>query len=485
MSKFINHRITDITIAALIILSVFLLLFEFSEYFDESWTSWFILIGEILTAIFIMELTIRFYVTGQKRLFFRKYWIDIIAVFPYARSLRIFRVLRLLRIFRAGILLSRSLESFRHVFIEGRSETLVILATIFILVITCGVGIHLIEPSHQDFDSIDESLWWSLLSLIAGEPIGGSPDSAFGKFMMVAIMLGGLTVFAMFTGVVSAVMVKRLRSEMEVKSMEIEDITEHIIICGWNRLAPLLFLEFHNDPKMSERPIVVVGEFGERDILELAGAHRQWVYPLNGDPTRFEILEQAGAKRANFSILLADKLISRSDQDRDARTILTALTLEKMNPDIYTMAELLSSEGVNHLKIAGVEEVIISDEIASNMIASSIRNCGMMTMVEELFSARFGHQFYKLPIQEWMVGKSFKEIFNHVKQNLNALTMSIERSFEPKEDGEIEPCSEIARNNNLLRKSRMIVNPDFDLLLEKNDILVVVSDKHPEFTTEK
>lgn len=476
MSRLIDHKVTDIFVAVLILLSVIFLLLEFSEYFDDVWTTWLRLIGEMLTAIFIIELTIRFYVTGQKRLFFRKYWIDIIAVFPFARSLRIFRVLRLLRIFRAGILLSRSLESFRHVFIEGRSETLVILAIIFILVATCGIGIHLIEPSHEDFDSIDESIWWSLLSLIAGEPIGGSPNSTFGKVMMITIMLGGLTVFAMFTGVVSAVMVKRLRSEMEIKSMEIEDITDHIIICGWNRLAPLLFQEFHNDPKMSGRPIVVIAEFGEMDVLELAGSHRQQVFPLNGDPTRFEVLEQAGAERAKFSIILADKLIIRSDQDRDARTILSALTLEKMNPEIYTMAELLSSEGVNHLKIAGVEEVMISDEIASNMIASSIRNRGMMAMVEELFSARFGNQFYKVPIQKSMIGITFKEVFNRIKQVYNALTISIERALE--HDTKDNCAGNLMKNNNL-NKTRMIINPDFEMVLEKGDILVVIAGKQP------
>ena len=460
LDRFINNKVTDLVVALLIMLSILLLLMGFSEAFDPQVSILFEQAGELLTILFIIELTIRFYVAANKRLFFRRYWLDILAVIPWARSLRVFRVLRLLRIFRAGTLLARSLETFRAVFVEGRGEALVILVTIFILVVITGLGIHLIEPVQEDFDEVGESIWWSLLSLIAGEPIGGFPQSLFGKILTVVVMLGGLTVFAMFTGLVSAVMVKRLRSEAEVKAMEISEMENHILLCGWNRLALLLFDELAGDPELAQRPIVVIGEFEDLDVLKLAGAHRDRIYPLNGDPTRVDVLEQAGAHRASYAILLADRLTKRSDQDRDARTILTALTLEKMKPDIYTVAELLSREGTEHLRMAGVEEVIIGDEIASSLIATSIRSRGVMPMVEELFTARYGCRFFKVPTPKAFVNRPFAEVAAAMKTQYEALVVGVDRSQE--------------------HGSRVITNPPADEILQESDRLVLIAKKPPD-----
>ncbi len=461
LSRFINHRYTDLTVALLILISIFVLLLELLTVFDAQWTRRLFILSEVFVWIFIVELSLRYYVAPRKSRFFRKYWIDIIAVIPFARSLRVFRVLRLLRIFRMGQLLSRSMSGFRQVFIEGRTETMIILVTIFVIVVIAGVGVHMHEGGGA-FTKIGDALWWALLSLIAGEPIGGEPNTTFGRILMVLVMIGGMTVFAMFTGLFSAVMVKRLQSEMEVKSMEIEDLSEHIIICGWNRMARLLFQEFKNDPAMSEIPIVVIGEFGEMDVLKTAGDLKEFVYPLKGDPTRIDVLEMAGAERATFAVLLADKLTPRSDQDRDARTILTALTLEKMNPEIYTIAEMLSREGINHLKIAGVEEVIVGDAISSNLIATSIRNQGSLALVEELCTSRFGCQFYKIDVPSRFQGNPFEQIFLQIKKDHDATIVGVERST----NGSPE----------------MLTNPSLTEILRKGDKLVLIAEKQPNLS---
>ncbi|MGM0577496.1 MAG: ion transporter [Myxococcota bacterium] len=60
-------------------------------------------VGDLITWIFVAELSIRLWVAPRKRRFFRRYWLDILAVAPLIRPLRMFRVLRLLRLFRAGM----------------------------------------------------------------------------------------------------------------------------------------------------------------------------------------------------------------------------------------------------------------------------------------------------------------------------------------------------------------------------------------------
>ena len=71
-------------------------------------------INDAITALFAVELSLRFWVAPKKTRFFERYWIDILAVLPLVRPLRLFRVLRVLRLFRAGVLFRRRIRWFPH-----------------------------------------------------------------------------------------------------------------------------------------------------------------------------------------------------------------------------------------------------------------------------------------------------------------------------------------------------------------------------------
>ena len=58
-------------------------------------------------------------------------------------------------------------------------------------------------------------------------------------------------------------------------------------------------------------------------------------------------------------ILLRDEVVPRSEQDRDARTVLAALTAERMTDGLYTVAELHDAESREILEMAGVEEIVV------------------------------------------------------------------------------------------------------------------------------
>ena len=76
------------------------------------------------------------------------------------------------------------------------------------------------------------------------------------------LWVGGLGFFAMFTGIISAAMVSRLKSRMEVREMALEDVNEHVIICGWSRVALRVLEELHADSRLRSKPIVLVNEQG-------------------------------------------------------------------------------------------------------------------------------------------------------------------------------------------------------------------------------
>ena len=58
------------------------------------------------------------------------------------------------------------------------------------------------------------------------------------------------------------------------------------------------------------------------------------LFNVRDDYTKFEVLEKVKADRASRALVIADSSNKElSEQDRDARTVLAALTLEKINGD--------------------------------------------------------------------------------------------------------------------------------------------------------
>ena len=168
--------------------------------------------------------------------------------------------------------------------------------------------------------------------------------------MTLALMLGGLTMFGVFVGVVSISMVSRLRGQLEVQELDIDELSDHVVICGWNHSGKTVLRELFGPGTPSYgRCVVLVSEEPIPDELRLP--HRARCAPSICTATSAtargnRCSSLSGIRRADSVILAAGRRsgADRSNQDRDARTVLTALTIERMAQGIYTVAELHSRQ---------------------------------------------------------------------------------------------------------------------------------------------
>lgn len=463
LSRFINHLATELVIGVLIVMSVAITVLE-ARCLEPEWTAWYDQLGNGITLLFCVELSIRWYVARSTRQFFRHYWLDVIAILPLVRPLRVLRVLRLLRLVRLGVLVSRRTRKLAQVLHEGLAENLLVLVILTIVFLLGAVGMCVVEKGNDRFESFSQAAWWSLFTLMAGEPISGDDvaQTTLGRVVSMIVMLGGFTVFAMFTGVVSAVMVERLRGRMEAKDMDLEELQAHFIICGWNRSVPVVVQELQVDPQTARTPIVIVAELEKEPELPPEQINSGLVYFVRGDYTSTEVLERVGVERAAAAILVADKSKERSDQDRDARTILAALIIEKLNPRIYTSAELLHRENDPHLRMAGVENVVVGDEYMGNIIAHGSRAYGLVTVLDELLTATRGNEFYKLGVPSYLVGTTVSHALGEIKQRHDALIIALLRTTASGE-------------------TQTITNPQADVPLQADDALIVIAAEAPQF----
>ncbi len=429
LDRTLHQPTTELALVALILTSVALLVAEAIFDEDPSVVRVLVVTGDIITGIFVLELSARFWIAPKKTRFLRRYWLDILSVLPLVRPLRLFRVLMLMRLFRAGVLLNRRLSIFQGL-VRGAMPELTLLGTLSsILVLAAAVTLYFAEhATNPSFARFRDSLWFSVLSLIGGEPIGGEPVSDIGRVATMALMLGGLTVFGVFVGTVSAGMVARVSKRMGMPEMDIDELNGHVLVCGWNSSGSTLLEELFFDPHAEPRPVVIITEASDLPVeISTSRVRRELLYHVSGDYTRIEVLERAAIRRASVAILLSDQTVaSRSDQDRDARTVLAGLTIERLARGIFTCAQLNDRQNESLLRMAGVEEIVVTREYAGFILGSASRTLGLVTVLDDVLSAREGNTFLKVPLPAALDARTVSELHTLLARDHAAILVAAE-----------------------------------------------------------
>ncbi len=448
VERWMNSTGVELTLLVLIVVSVVLTVLE--VVVAEPLQGWLMRLGDALTALFALELALRFWTARKKARFFERYWIDIVAVLPLVRPLRFLRVLRVLRLFRAGMLFNRRIA---RVQLAGRTgaELMGLSLATAVLVVMSAMVLTIVEAENPDFAHFDGSMWFAAYSLVGGEPIGGTPTTSVGRWTTLILMLGGLTLFGVFVGTVSAGMVAGLSRRLEVHELDIDELIDHVLVCGWNQAAPTVLRELFGANAPRGRAVVVVTEKAVPPEDLPSELPADLLYQHIGDYTRVDVLEAVSLERASQVVLLADELIPRSAQDCDARTVLAALTVERMKPTVYTVAMLHSRQNEELLRMSGVEEIVVGDFFSGMIVGSVSRNRGLVQVLDEILTGNRGNSFHTSVVPAALAGKTVRDLHDHLLDQHQAVLVSVEL------DGRVK------------------VNPPLDRALRGGERMVVLS----------
>ncbi|MBX3273743.1 MAG: ion transporter [Sandaracinaceae bacterium] len=465
VERAIEHPLTETVVALLIALSVGLLLFEASLEAGSPQRDVVAIANDVVTWIFVVELALRFWVEKRKRRFFRRYWIDILAVLPLLRAFRMLRVLRLLRLFRLGATLTQHARQYSSALAYVKQEYFFGALIVVVVVLMGAFSIRFAESRDTEgFEDFEHSFWYAVMTVAANEPTLATPQTRLGRMVTLALMLGGMTLFAFFTGTVSAVMIDSLR-KLRYRRMELEELEGHVVVCGWNNAGKEFIAELllHSSHK---RQVVIITESEELDET-LLGDHTHQAHVLRGDFTKSTVLRKAGIERAAFAVILADtSRTERTTQDRDARTVLAAMLVEKLNANIHTTVQLLDAENEGSLRDAGVEDIIVADAYVGGMMANVVKNRGMVPVISEILTARHGQQLFKVPAPAAIVGMTVADAMAYLKEQDDATLLAVAEKKPKRREG--------ARH-----EESFVVNPPADLVIRDDHEVVVTAQKKP------
>lgn len=317
-----------------------------------------------------------------------------------------------------------------------------VLLFVLVFVLFSAIGITLFEPGMTFLNG----LWWSIVTMTTVGYGDISPVTQGGRVIAVVIMFFGIGLLGTLSATLAGVMVERkIKAD---QGMNVYNFTNHIILCEWNYRTRLLLKELRTEPGIAETPVVLIAELDRKPVDDdnlyfVAGAVND------------ESLRRANLSEADTVVIVGDHKLEPTA--RDAKSVMTTLTVESINPNAYTIVELVDQANVQHCRRANADEIIVSNEISSALMARATLQHGVTRVVSELLTSKHGNELYRLPVPSRLVGRRFMDIFAEMKQKHNCIVLAI----QSEEGGEF------------------ISNPPADYELEADDYLVVISPDTP------
>ncbi|SFR63962.1 ion transporter [Maribacter stanieri] len=213
-----KSRIFAYFIQILIFVSILSFSFETVPDLEPSTRKILRIIEVFSVIIFTIEYVLRIYVSDKKSKFIFSFFgiIDFLAILPFYLSLgvdlRSLRALRFLRLFRILKLMryNKAIERFSRAISLAKEEVLLFLIVTLILIYFSAVGIYYFEHEVQpeNFASIFDSLWWAIITLTTVGYGDVYPITVGGKVFTFFILMIGLGIVAIPTGIISSALTK-------------------------------------------------------------------------------------------------------------------------------------------------------------------------------------------------------------------------------------------------------------------------------------
>ncbi|MGK7925242.1 MAG: TrkA family potassium uptake protein [Spirulina sp.] len=308
---------------------------------------------------------------------------------------------------------------------------------VIVIILSSSILLFWVEPDVSFVDS----LWWSLVTMTTVGYGDITPVTFFGRVIAAIDMLVGVGVLAVLTAKIASTLVEqRNRESLGMKAYNHQN---HIIICEWNYRTHNILRELRHEPKTQQLPVVLIADIDRKPIDD------DYLYFVRGQVSD-ETLMQANLAEATTVIILGDEALDYAN--RDAKVVLATLTVESINPEVYTVVELVNEAYVQTCKRANADEIIVGSELSSRLILNAALNHSISLIITELLCYEYGNQLDKIPVPETEIGQPFLDVLLHMKQKYQSIVVGIQQG----ETGEA------------------IANPDANYRLQSDDFLILI-----------
>ncbi len=283
-----------------------------------------------------------------------------------------------------------------------------------LLVILGGVFVFVAETGANPgkFGRLFDSIWWAFVTITTVGYGDRVPITPLGRVLAVVLMLMGIVTISTLSGTIASIFVDR--KIREGKGLQDINTRSHAVLCGWNVNAERILEGLSYVSEGGERAVVLVNEMDPEEFQALNARHKDMdLRFVRGDFSNEKVLRRASLASARAAIVLSDTSGKNTLTNADERTILGALAIKAINPDIVTSAELVNPENEGHLRRANVDDTLVYGEFNGFLLSSATVSPAIPRVTKELLSYQSKSFLKQVGVPLGFVGKTFTELSEH------------------------------------------------------------------------
>lgn len=211
--------------------------------------------------------------------------------------------------------------------------------------------------TNQAFSSASGVIWWWVVTVSTvgyGDVI---PETVPGRLLGALVILSSMVIFAIVIGEFTSL----LRSIHNYRDKGLAQVKEfgHVVIVGYNSIADKLVI-FLRERYGQDLPIVFVSSDMNENPFKEKG-----VLFVRGDPMSDAVMYQANITHAKVAFVLLNERL----HSPDAYSVMIGAEIERLQPDVLTVAEVSDQEKAKLYRFADVDFILLETEMIRDLLS--------------------------------------------------------------------------------------------------------------------
>ena len=367
--------------------------------------------------------------------------IDLIAILPSYRGLRVLRILVLFRAFKM-LRYTKSLTGFLYVLKNKKFELITLLTLSAFFIFIAGIMLYVFEGDNDNpnINNLFDAFYWALITISTVGYGDIAPVTPEGRVVTMLIIITGIGLISFVTSIIVSSFNERLSVLREGRVIQDVGKKKHItVVCGYGLLGRLVVKGLEKDGV----EFVVI----DKDEHLAAQAYNHGYHSICADASQGDIFRQLGIESRITHVLCLT-----SD---DIQNAFIAINIKSLNKDVYVTARCSDEEIAQKMEFAHVDHVIMPEEISGMMGAVYAGEPVAFEVLLSIIEEKEKTQIDEVDITKdsFLDGVSIGEI------DFEKLRIILLGVF---------------RNNDSSQIGKFIFNPDDDFALSVNDSLVCI-----------
>ncbi|MCQ2573097.1 MAG: NAD-binding protein [Treponema sp.] len=294
---------------------------------------------------------------------------------------------------------------------------------IVLLLVAATIVVGNTEPYHPEGEVTNwkDAIWHSIVAVVAAY-YDYYMKTVPGRLASLVLLLVGMAFWTIVLGkITSAILAVQSKNNKGLKKLK--RMKGHFLLCGWRPgFEKILEAVMIQNPDISPDEIVVVNN-APADQMEILRSDSRFtdIKYVAGDFSDADVLKRAFIQTASRALVMADYSTGSdiSDMEVDSRTVLSVLTMKNLNAKVYVSAELLSDKFEEHLRMANVDELILTQDYEHSLLATASSGLGYSNVIKALISDDADTGIIIEDIPKNLIGKTYGELVAYYDSDMD------------------------------------------------------------------